>query len=62
MKVGAGGFAAMNITSSNANYKLYARAAADVNVFGRNYEIVDFEISRYASGNYINDKVYIKDF
>ena len=61
MKVGVGGFAGMDIKSSNVNYKLYARAAANVNVFGKNYKIVDFEISRHASGNYVYDKIYVRD-
>ena len=56
MKVGVGGFAGIDIKSSNVNYKLYARAAANINVFVKNYKIVDFEISRYTSGNYVYDK------
>ena len=59
MKVGVGGFAGIGLSSSNMNYKLYARGAADIHVFGRNYDIVDFEISRSAIGNYVHDKIYV---
>ena len=59
MEVGAGVFAGVGLTSSNMNYKFYARGVANVDVFGRNYDIVDFEISRSAIGNYIHDKIYV---
>ena len=61
MKVGAGGFAGIKIGSSSADYKLFARVGANVHVFGRNYKVVNLEISRYSSNNNIYDKIYLWD-
>ena len=61
MKVASGEFAGINIGSSSADYKLFARVGANVHVFGRNYKGVKLELSRYSADNYIYDKVYLWD-
>ena len=61
VKIGAGGFAGMEVKSSSANYKVFAKAAANVNVFGRRYKLLDLELSRYTSNNYIYDTIWLWD-
>ena len=60
MKVGAGAFAGINVNITNAGFKLFAKAAAKVSVFGRTIDVVDIEVSSYALQNILAYKLYLK--
>ena len=60
MKVGAGAFAGVNINLTNANLKIYTKAVAKVNVFGREINVVDMELSGSSSGKELVYNLYLK--
>ena len=60
MKVGAGVFAGINVNITNAGFKFFAKAAAEVNVFGRTIDVVDMEASSYTQGSMLAYKLYLK--
>ena len=60
MTVGVGAFCGMAIDSQSVSYKQFAKAAADVNLFGRSFTVASLEISRYTYGNYLYEKILLK--
>ena len=60
MKVGAGAFGGMTVTSPNVSFKLYAKIAANLNAFDQTFDIIDWENSRYTSGSQLLQKLYFK--
>ena len=60
MKVGAGIFAGINVNITNAGFKFFAKAAAEVNVFGRTIDVVDMEASSYTQESMLAYKLYLK--
>ena len=60
MSVGVGAFSGMAISSRSLSYKHFAKAAADVDFFGRTYSLASLEISRYTYANLLYEKRYLK--
>ena len=60
MEVGAGAFAGLNISWTNAGFKFFAKAVAKVNVFGTTIDVVDMEASSYTSEQTLTYKLYLK--
>ena len=60
MTVGVGAFSGMAIGSRSVSYKQFAKAAADVNLFGSSYSVTSLEISTYTYGNYLYQKKFLK--
>ena len=61
LKIGAGAFiGAYCQSNANKRFKVFAKGAAKVEVFGRNYNLAHLEYSDHTSGNYLYHKVYVK--
>ena len=60
MSVGVGAFSGMAISSRSLNYKHFAKAAANVELFGNTYSLASLEISRYTYANTLYEKIYLK--
>ena len=60
MSVGVGAFSGMAIGSRSLSYKHFAKAAANVDLFGRTYSLASLEISRYTYANTLYEKRYLK--
>ena len=60
MSVDGGAFSGMAIDSQSASYKQFAKAAANVDLFGRTFSLASLEISRYTYANMLYEKRYLK--
>ena len=61
LKVGAGAFiGAYCQLNGDKRFKAFAKAAAKVEVFGKNLNLAHLEYSDYTSNNYLYHKVYVK--
>ena len=62
LKVGVGAFiGAYCATNANKRFKVFAKGAAKVEVFGRTFDLAHLEYSDHTSGNnYLYHKVYVK--
>ena len=60
MTVGIGAFSGMAIGSRSVSYKQFAKATADVNLFGFSYSVASLEISTYTYGDHSYQKIFLK--
>ena len=60
MSVGVGAFSGMAISSQSLSYKHFAKAAANIELFGRTYSLASLEISRYTYATMLYEKRYLK--
>ena len=60
LKVGAGAFAGLHVTSTTIRSKFFAKLAAKVYVFGKTINVGEMESSHTTSGKIQNYKIYIK--
>ena len=59
MRIGAGVFCGMAVSSASAGLKLYSKAAATAYVFGRTYDVADLSTSTYTSGTNLYHSFYV---
>ena len=59
-KVGVGAFVGAYCDGTTNRFKVFAKAATKVHVFGRDYPIGHVEYADYTDGSYLHHKVYLK--
>ena len=60
LKIGAGAFAGLYVSSTTVRGKIYSKVAAKVNVFGISINVVDIQSNNYISNGIQISKIYVK--